>query len=79
MLGCGYVIHKTMPLALARQSEMVRLQEGTTPSNTLSSLLPKISTQYKRLIPPPSTSFWYMRAWGFLKRKMSDDSFKNVN
>ena len=74
MLGCGYVIHKTMPLALAQQLKMAKSKVDTTQSKTPSSSLPRISTQYKTLIPPSSTSFWYIRVWVYLKQRMSKDS-----
>jgi hypothetical protein len=74
MFKCGYVVHnQTMPLALARQSELVQSGQGATPSKKPSSAFPKISTQYERLIAPLSTSFWYIRAWTFLKNKIFDE------
>ena len=70
MLSCGYVVHKTMPLALAIQSESVQSRQGITLSMMQSAAFPKISTHYERLINPSSTNFWYMRAWAFLKNKI---------
>ena len=73
MPKCGYIVHKTMPEALSRQYEISQSQQDITLSNTLPSLLPKISTHYKRLIPSSSMSFWYIRAWVYLKQKLSKD------
>ena len=71
MSKCGFVIHKTMPLALAQQLQMAQSKVDTTQSKTPSSSLPRISTQYKTLMPPSSTNFWYIKAWDYLKQKMS--------
>ena len=73
MYKCGYIVHKTMPLALARQSELVQPRQGIAPSKMQSAAFPKISTQYERLINPPSTNFWYIRAWTCLRNKIYDE------
>ena len=75
MSKCGYVIHKTMP-SLVQEIKMAQSKQDTTQNKTPSSSLPKISTHYKKLIPPSSTNFWYIRVWVFLKKKMSTDSLK---
>ncbi len=77
MFKCGYVVHnQTMPLALARQSELVQSGQGISSSKRPSTAFPKISTQYERLIAPPITNFWYMKIWLFLKRKISEGLLK---
>jgi len=76
MPKCGYVVHKTMPLALLQQMKMAQSLQDNTVSNTSSSPLPKISTHYKRLIPPLRMSFWYIRAWVYLKQKLSKSPSK---
>jgi hypothetical protein len=72
MYKCGYVVHKTMPLALARQIDLVQSGRDIIPSKMRSAAFPKISTQYERLINPPSTDFWYIRAWNDLFRRHND-------
>jgi hypothetical protein len=68
MYKCGYVVHKTMPLALAIQIDLVQSGQDITPSKMRSAAFPKIYTQYERLINPPSKNFWYIRAWNNLFR-----------
>ena len=71
MPKCGYVVHKTMPEFLYRQYEMDQSEQDAALSAAPAPSLPKISTHYKRLISPPSASFWYIRTWVYLKQKLS--------
>jgi len=71
MPKCGYIVHKTMPEFLSRQYEMDQSQQDAAHRAIPLTLLPKISTHYKRLISPPRLSFWYIRAWVYLKQKLS--------